>query len=303
MAVKTVKYMFNGQTYDLTLNSDNGMYEAVVTAPSKSSYNQPGNKYGGAIKATDDAGNVTNVDQSDSELGESLKIRVTEKVAPVITITYPTASGVIANNKPTITWKVTDNDSGVNPNTIGITIDSGTKITGESITKSEIQGGYQCSYTPTQALTDGQHIIKVDAADYDGNAAAQKSVSFKVDTVPPTLNVTSPQENLVSNKTSILLSGTTNDVTSSPVTLSYKLNNGAATPVQVQSNGEFSVNITGIVGQNTIVVTARDSAGKETSITRHFKIDTGAPVIHSIRITPNPVDAGKTFVISVEVTD
>lgn len=258
---------------------------------------------GGAVKATDDAGNVTNVDQSDSKLGESLKIRVTEKVAPVITITYPTASGVIVNNKPTITWKVTDNDSGVNPNTIGITIDSGTKITGESITKSEIQGGYQCSYTPTQALTDGQHIIKADAADYDGNAAVQKSVSFKVDTVPPTLNVTSPQENLVSNKTSIVLSGTTNDVTSSPVTLSYKLNDGEDTPVQVQANGQFSVNITGVVGQNTIVVTARDSAGKETSITRHFKIDTGAPVIHSIRITPNPVDAGKTFVISVEVTD
>lgn len=50
MAVKTVKYIFNGQTYDLTLNSDNGMYEAVVTAPSKSSYNQPGNKYGGGCK-------------------------------------------------------------------------------------------------------------------------------------------------------------------------------------------------------------------------------------------------------------
>lgn len=28
-----------------------------------------------------------------------------------------------------------------------------------------------------------------------------------------------------------------------------------------------------------------------------------APVIKSVTLTPNPVDAGKTFIISVEVTD
>lgn len=303
MAVKTVQYIFNGQTYNLTLNEETGKYEAVVTAPSKSSYGQPGNKYGGSVKATDDAGNTTTVDETDSKFGENLKVRVLEKTAPVIVITYPSASGVITNNKPVITWKVTDNDSGVNPATIGITIDSDAKVTGDAITKKAVSGGYECSYTPTQALSDGQHTIKVDASDNDGNAATQKSVTFKVDTVPPTLNVTSPQEGFVSNNTNILLSGNTNDVTSSPVTLTYKLNDGAETPIQVQANGTFSTNITGVVGDNTIVVTARDSAGKETSITRTFKVDTGAPVIQSIQITPNPVDAGATFVISVEVTD
>lgn len=303
MAVKTVQYIFNGQTYNLTLNRDTGKYEAVVTAPSKSSYSQPGNKYGGAVKATDDAGNSTTVNQDDSKLGENLKLRVLEKTPPVIVITYPTASGVITNNKPVITWNVTDNDSGVNPNTIGVTIDSNTKITGDSITKKKIENGYECSYTPSEALSDGAHTIKVDASDYDGNAAIQKSVEFKIDTVPPTLNITSPEEGFVYNKTSITLSGNTNDITSSPVTVSYKLNSGSSTPITVQPNGQFSTNITGVVGDNTVVITARDSAGKETTITRHFKIDTGAPVIQSIQITPNPVDAGATFVISVEVTD
>ena len=303
MAVKTVQYIFNGQTYNLSLNSSNGRYEATITAPSKSSFSQPGNKYGGTIKATDNAGNTVTVNEKDSKLGESLKIRVVEKTAPVITITYPTASGVLSNNKPTITWKVTDNDSGVNPASIGITIDSGSKITGDAIKKSPVLNGYECSYTPGTALTDGQHTIRVDAADNDGNMAAQKSVTFKVDTVPPTLNITSPQNDLVTNNQNITLSGTTNDASSSPVTLAYKLNGGSETPVTVGSNGEFSTTIKANIGSNSLVIIARDSAGKSTSVTRTFQVDTSAPVIRTITATPNPVDSGATFVISVEVTD
>ena len=40
MSVKTVQAIINGQTYTLTLNNDTGKYEATVTAPAKSSYNQ-----------------------------------------------------------------------------------------------------------------------------------------------------------------------------------------------------------------------------------------------------------------------
>lgn len=303
MAVKTVQYIFNGQTYNLSLNQGNGRYEATITAPSKSSFGQPGNKYGGTIKATDNAGNSVTVNESDSKIGESLKIRVIEKTAPIITITYPMASGVLSNNKPTITWKVTDNDSGVNPSTIGITIDSGNKITGDSIKKTQISGGYECSYTPATALLDGQHTVRVDATDNDGNKATQKSVTFKVDTVPPTLNVTSPQNDIVTNNQNITLSGTTNDVTSSPVTLAYKLNGGSEIPVTVQANGAFSTTIKANVGNNSLAVIARDSAGKVTTITRTFQVDVSAPVVQSIKVTPNPVDSGATFVISVEVTD
>lgn len=94
-------------------------------------------------------------------------------------ITYPTASATITNNKPVIKWKVTDDDSGVNPATIGVTIDSGSKIT-SGITKTSIEGGYECSYTPGTALGDGSHTIKIDASDFDGNAAVQKSVACSV---------------------------------------------------------------------------------------------------------------------------
>lgn len=303
MAVKTVQAIINGQTYTLTLNSTTGKYEATITAPSTSSYNQSGHYYGVTVKATDDAGNVTTVDATHATLGESLRLQVKEKVAPVIAITSPTAGAYLTSNKPAISWKVTDSDSGVDPDTIGITVDSGTKITGDSITKTAITGGYQCSYTPGTALADGSHTLKFDASDYDGNAATQKSVTFKVDTVPPTLSVTAPAAGLVTNKSACTVTGTTNDATSSPVTVTVKLNSGTAAEVTVNEDGSFSKALTLAAGANTITIVAKDAAGKTTTVTRTVTLDTGAPVVQSVTIAPNPVDAGATFIISVEVTD
>ena len=163
---------------------------------------------------------------------------------------------------------VTDNDSGVNPDTIGITIDSGSKVTGSAITKTAITGGYDCTYTPTTALADGSHTIKIDAADNDGNAATQKSVTFKIDTVPPTLSVTAPVNGLITNKAACTVTGTTNDITSSPVTVTVKLNSGSAEAVTVGADGFFSKALTLVSGGNTITVVATDSAGKSTTVTR-----------------------------------
>lgn len=304
MAVKTVQAIINGVTTTLTYNSSTSKWEATITAPSTSSYNNnDGHYYPVTIKATDEAGNVTTKNDTDATLGAALKLKVKEKTAPVITITYPTASALIINNKPTIKWKVTDADSGVNPDTIGITIDSGSKVTGSVITKTVITGGYECTYTPTAALADGSHTIKIDASDYDGNTAAQKSVTFKIDTVPPTLSVTAPVNDLITNKAACTVTGTTNDATSSPVTVTVKLNGGTAETVTVNDNGSFSKALTLAAGSNTITVVATDSAGKSTTVTRTVTLDTTAPTIKAVTITPNPVDAGKTYVISVEVTD
>ena len=44
----------NGQTIDLTRNTQTGKWEATVTAPSKSSYTQEGRCYGVVLKAIGD---------------------------------------------------------------------------------------------------------------------------------------------------------------------------------------------------------------------------------------------------------
>lgn len=294
MAVKTVQYIFNGQTYNLTYNSTTKKYEATVTAPSKSSYNQTDHVLGGTIKATDQAGNVTTVDQTHSTLGTSLKLRVKEKVAPVISITAPSSGAYITNTTPTIEFTVTDEDSGVSSETIAVTID-GTAIS--SVTKTAITGGYKCTCTPA-ALKDGAHTISVTASDNDGNAASAKTSRFTVDTVPPTLSVTAPAEGLITKKSTVTVTGKTDDATSKPVTVTV---NGTA--VTVGTDGAFSKDVTLANGSNTITIIAKDKAGKTTTVTRTVTLDTAAPVIKSITLTPNPVDCGKTFVIAVEVTD
>lgn len=302
MAVKTVQAIINGVTTTLTLNSGTGKYEATVTAPSTSSWGEnDGHYYPVTIKATDDAGNVTTKDDTDPTLGASLKLKVKEKVAPAITITAPTASARLTNNKPQIAFTVTDADSGVDSDTIKITI--GTTVITTGITKTATANGYSCTYTPTTVLPDGSNTVKVDAADNDGNKAAQKTVTFTIDTVPPVLSVTAPVNNLVTNKAACTVTGTTNDATSSPCTVTVKLNSGAAQAVTVNADGTFSKALTLVAGVNTITVVSTDSAGKSSTVTRTVTLDTGAPVIHAVTITPNPVDAGKTFVISVEVTD
>ena len=144
---------------------------------------------------------------------------------------------------------------------------------------------------------DGSHTVTINCADNDGNAAVEKSTTYIVDTVAPTLNVTSPANNSITNKVSCVVAGTTNDVTSSPVTVTV---NGAATTVN--ANGSFSKTITLAEGENTITVVATDSAGKSTTVTRTVTLDTTTPVISDITITPNPVDTGASMVVTVTVT-
>lgn len=301
MAVKTVQVVINGQTHTLTYNATTKKYEATITAPSTSSYNQNGHYYNVKVKATDEAGNSVTRDATDTTLGSSLQLKVKEKVAPVISITAPSSSAKLTNNKPVINWTVTDADSGVNPSTIKLIIDSQTITTG--ITKTQSGKNYTCSYTPTTALSDGTHTIKVSASDYDGNVATQKSVTFTVNTVPPELSVSAPVDNLVTNQSSLVVKGTTNDVTSSPVTLTIKLNGGTEQTVEVGSDGSFTKTLTLVTGENTIVITAKDGAGKTSTVTKKVVLDQTAPVIQSVTISPNPVNAGATYTISVEVTD
>lgn len=298
MAVQSVKVTINGQEYTLTYDSSSGAYKTTITAPSKSSYTiNDGHYYPVTVKATDDANNTTTVDDTHETLGDSCKLKVKEKVKPVIVATYPTASSAISNSTPTITWTVTDDDSGVDPDTISIKFNSDTTVT-TGITKEPTTNGYNCSYTPTIPLGDGQHTIYLNASDFDGNAATEVSTAFTVDTVPPVLTVTSPSDNFTTNQSTVMVTGTTNDPTSNTVSLTV---NGE--PVEIGPDGAFNYEFTLSEGENTITIVATDAAGKSSTVVRHVTLDTGSPVITEITITPNPVDAGATYIISVKVTD
>ena len=299
MAIKTVRAQINGQWHTLTLNPSNGRYEAEITAPSVTSYNQPNHYYNVTVEAANDAG--TTVSASGTTI-PGLQLQVREKIKPVVTITSPSNGARITNNKQPVLFTATDetNGSGVDLSSLVVKLDD-VPVPSEQISNSAITNGYSFTYTPAEALSDGSHTVTVDISDHDGNSADQLTTTFIVDTVAPTLNVTAPTEGYITNTAELTVVGTTNDATSSPVTVKITLNSADQGAVTVNTGGAFSKQITLAEGANVIVITATDAAGKSTSVTRNVTLDTSQPVITSATITPNPVDAGKTMLISVVI--
>lgn len=299
MAIQQVRAQVNGQWYILTLQA-NGKYEYNGTAPGATSFNLPGGYYDVTVEVSNTAGTSTSVDSSDFE---ELKLYVNETIPPVITILSPSGGAYVTNNKQPVVFTITDETggSGVKLDSVVVKLD-GAPVSAGEVTHSAISNGYSFTYTPAQALGDGDHTVTVDATDNDGNAAAQKTTTFTVDTIPPTLNVTSPTEGFITSAAAITVSGTTNDATSSPVTVKISLNGSDQGAVTVGGDGSFSKAVTLKEGANVIVVTATDAAGKSSSVTRNVTLDTSVPQIVSATITPNPVDAGQTMLISVEVS-
>ena len=282
----TVRVQLNGTWTTLTYNSSSGAYEATLTAPGKTSFNEPGGVYVVTAEATNTAGTAVT---------KTANLTVKETVKPVITISSPSNGAYIASNQPNIVFTVTDetNGSGVKIDSLSVKID-GSAIT-SGITKTAITNGYSVTVTPS-TLSDGSHTVTINCTDNDGNRATEKSTTFTVDTVPPVLNVTSPDDGLITNKSTVVVAGTTNDATSSPVTLTVNGNT-----VSVGSDGSFSTTVTLSEGENTITIEAVDKAGKVSTVTRTVTYDSSTPVIESITITPNPVNTSESMVISVVV--
>lgn len=297
MAISSVRAKVNGTWYTLAYDSASGAYKATITAPGASSFRQAGGYYDVEIEAKNTAG-TTFVTNGGTVNG--LRLVVRETIAPVITIVSPSAGAYVINNKPPIVCDVVDeaNGSGINLSTLSVKID-GTAI---PATTAAITNGYRITATPTTALADGTHTISVDVKDNDGNTAVQRTSTFKLDTIPPTLNITAPTVGLITNKAALTVTGVTNDTASSPVTVVMTLNGVAQSAVNVNADGSFSKAMTLVEGANVIVVTATDAAGKASSVTRNVTLDTTVPRLVSASISPNPANTGASVVISVVVT-
>lgn len=298
MAISSVRAQVNGTWYNLTYNSSTGAYTATIPAPGTTSYNRTGKYYNVVVEATNSAGTKTTVDGSTLT---SLQLKVKETVKPVISIKSPANGAYVTTGTPTMVFEIMDESggSGVNGSSIKLRLD-GLEVT-SSFTKSVITNGVRVTYIPGPALSDGSHIVTVNASDNDGNAANTATATFVVDTVPPTLNVTAPADGTIANTKAITVTGTTNDATSSTVTVKITVNGTDQGSVTVATNGSFTKEITLVEGSNTIVVIATDAAGKSSSLSRTISVDTSAPVIQSASVSPNPVNTGATMIITVVV--
>ena len=308
MSVKTVKAVINGQTYNLTLAED-GYYTLSGTAPALSSANEPGGYYGVQIIATDNAGNETTVNQEDGTWGAQLRLQAYESAKPTVTITYPSNDSRINTCTPTITAHLRDNDSGVDPATVDLRINSGSKITqgAPGMTLSPVDGGYDLSYAVQDALPEGNITISIGVSDKDGNAADLAAATCTIAVTAPTISLSSPAEGLVTNQAAVTISGITSDDQLTSVTLTASVNGHDQGKIEVDSQtGAFSLQANPAhmqEGSNTIKVKVVDATGLEAEITRTVTLDTKPPRIVEVIGVTDRVHVGAPFVIRVKVED
>lgn len=305
MAVQEIKAFLNGQEYTLTYDEESGEWTSPYQAPSKSSYNQPNHVYVGSVKVRDDAGNETNI-TGDSEQWPGLLVDVNEKVKPTAVITSPGEGALINVNAPTITVQLRDDDSGIDITTLALKINNGAAIgsTAPGMSVEEVEGGYDVSYVPQEALVDGTYTISVNVSDNDGNAADASTRTIKIDTTPPSLDITSPPDNFVTNQRVVTIKGKAAD-SSGPPTVTMLLNEETDQgEITLNGEGEFSRDVTlENEGTNYVDTTATDKAGKTTTVRRTIILNTKAPEILEAYFVPNTVDAGATGTIHVKVKE
>lgn len=308
MSIATIKAVIDGQTYPLTLSED-GYYVLAGTAPAESSANLPGGYYGVQIIATDEAGNETTINQEDGTWGEQLRLVAYESVKPTATITYPSADSRINTCTPTITAQLRDNDSGVDPATLDLRINGGSKITqgAPGLTLTPVEGGYDLSYAVPTALDEGQTTISVGASDKDGNAADPASITCTIAVTAPTISLSSPAEGLVTNQAAVQITGITSDDQLTSVTLTVTVNGHDQGPVTVDGQtGAFSLTANPShmqEGANVIKVKVVDATGLEAEITRNVVLDTIPPRIVEVIGVTDRVHVGAPFEIRVKVED
>src|SRR6266516_3873665 len=207
------------------------------------------------IVATDAAGHST----------DSSRTVIHDTQPPVLTLTSPADGLITKDTTATVSGTVTDLTAvTVNVNGIPLPVDSAGAFHG------------------AVALSEGSNILTVTATDAAGNATSQVRTVTR-DTHAPVLAVTAPANGLITNQTSVTVSGSVTDA--SAVTVAV---NG--TPLTVGADRHFSGSVTLTEGANTLTTVATDAAGNATTDTRAVTLDTHPPALAVTDATPVTVD-------------
>lgn len=256
MAISQVRALFDGQWHTLTWNETTRRYECRLT-PERTSYGQPDGRYSVTLEATNDSGETVSV------IGGSfpgLTLTVRETAPPAAAIEAP--EGYVTDSRPQVVFTVTDEagGSGVDLATLAVTSDSdpwpGTLV------HEAIENGYRVTFTPSEALTEGLHVIAVSVRDHDGNQAGTER-SIIIDTVPPALDPA--DHRTVVDWETLELTGQTGDITTPPVTLRVERNGQDLGTAEIDPAGGYRFDLPLEVGENFVTLTATDRAGLSTS--------------------------------------
>ncbi len=290
--------VYKSQQYNASYNEEAQEWSVDIPSGSESSYGETNHTYPIELHAFDAAGNETIMYATDDTYGDQLNIRVLEKTKPTATIVSPTQGSVLGSATQDIQMELSDaGGSGLNMASVIFKINNVQITTGLTWTD---QGGKKvCTYHATN-LSDGSNSVSLQVTDNDGNVSTVATATFVISTAAPTLNVTSPSDNLLTNSNKVTVAGTAAPGSDAVTLASVKINGVAAS---VGSGGAFSKEITLQEGENTITIVAEDSIGKTTTVTRHVTVDTKAPVISNVEAEATTVDANSTIHLTFKVVD
>lgn len=204
------------------------------------------------LKAQNTAGNWSDV--------ASFEIWI-DRGAPTIGQYSPANGVVVATDKPVISISVTDDKSGVNPDTIDITIN-----------KSSVIASYDASsqsvvYLPSIPLSEGDNVVSLEVKDFVGNKTNTVVWSFMVDTKPPTGSIIINNEDAVTNSIyvalALLYSDSTTEVTSMMLSNDGVFDNEQWEPARARKENWA---LPAISGTRKVYVKFKDNAGNESQI-------------------------------------
>jgi len=176
------------------------------------------------------------------------------------------------SNTPSLNFTVTDNAAT-------------TLACNQTLNGNKTQIGTVTAGAPNiSAITgaQGTNYINVTCADWTGNTNTSSTLTFSIDTTPPSVTINSPIIGYNTSATSLTVNYTAIDAISPPMNcstyLDVALNN---TNSSVANNTPFSYSITGLGEQlpHTLNVTCADARGNIGSYQKTFNVDQTKPSI------------------------
>jgi hypothetical protein len=276
----TVTLYDNGSTTPLgtaTLQA-NGSWSAPVTLVSGTNSI--------VAKDTDAAGNT----------GTSSPVVFTlDTVPPTVSIT--TTGGLTNQASQTISGTVTSTEA-TSGSTVTLYDNGSTTPLGTATLQAN------GSWSTPVTLVSGTNSIVAEDIDSAGNTGTSSPVVFTLDTVPPTVSITTTGG--LTNQASQTISGTVTDTGAAPGSTVTLYDNGSATPLgtaTLQSNGSWSTPVTLVNGTNSIVAKDTDAAGNTgTSSPVAFTLEASGPTVTSIVPSPNSGDLNTGASVTLMVT-
>ncbi len=181
---------------------------------------------------------------------------ILDDIAPVVRITSPANRTLTSRREITVT--------GVSEWNVSLRVDGQQVIIGSN--------GVWSVDVPLQ--NEGANGIRAEAVDGGLNRATDAITVFR-DTVAPELDIRSPVDGLLTNRTRVLVAGTVSDPSAS-VTL-----NGQDVPVA--PDGAFSLEAVLVEGANALKLESRDAAGNRAGSSMTVYLDGIPPLLAVLR--------------------